>query len=160
MVLGSASSDGEEWVQVELPVAPNGTTGWVRRASLGDLRTTDRALTVDTAALHASLVRGDRQLWSAPIGVGTADWPTPRGTFYVRARVVPSRSTPLYGAFAFCTSGIAPEPWRGGKYLAIHGTNRPERIPGRVSKGCIRLRDEDVLRLRPLLPLGARVSIV
>ncbi len=161
VVLDRECTIGEEWLRVELPVAPNGTTGWVRRETLGELRTTERQLVVDTTSLRATLLRGDAELWTAPIGVGMPDWPTPTGTFYVRARMVPSPSTPLYGAFAFVTSCIAPqEPWPGGIYLGIHGTNRPERIPGRVSMGCVRLRDSDVLQLRPMLPLGARVTIV
>jgi hypothetical protein len=160
VVLDRATSDGDEWLLVELPVAPNGTTGWVPRPALDELRVTERHLFVDTVSLDARLFRGRDELWSGPIGVGTPDWATPTGRFYVRARMVPSRDTPLYGAFAFVTSCIAREPWPGGCHLGIHGTNRPDRIPGHVSKGCIRMRDDDVLQLRPMLPLGARVTIV
>ena len=79
----------------------------------------------------------------------------------MRARLVPSARTPLYGPFAFVTSGIVPrEPWPGARYVSLHGTNRPELIPGRVSAGCIRMTNEDVLALRPLLPVGAPVTIV
>jgi lipoprotein-anchoring transpeptidase ErfK/SrfK len=71
------------------------------------------------------------------------------------------RSAPLYGAFAFCTNGFVPTPaWPGGDLVAIHGTNRPELVPGAHSKGCIRVRDADVLQLRKLMPLGTPVSIV
>lgn len=161
VVLGAAAGvDGEQWLNVEVPDAPNGTTGWVPAAALVALRTTTRHLEVDTGRCRAVLRRGDDVLWSAPVGVGRAAWPTPTGRFYVRARLVPPRAARLYGAYAFVTSCTTPHPpWPGAVDLAIHGTDRPERIPGAVSAGCVRMRDEDVLRLRPLLPLGARVTL-
>jgi hypothetical protein len=156
----ATTSAGEEWLHVRLPIRPNGSTGWLRRADLGDLRVVRRALLLDTEWLEGRLLRDGEEVWSGPLGVGSARWPTPVGRFYVRMRFVPSRSTPLYGAYGFCTSGFALRaPWQGGIHLAIHGTNRPELIPGRVSAGCIRMRDEDALRLRELLPLGTPVTI-
>lgn len=62
-----------------------------------------------------------------------------------------------------CSSERAPSrvltDWPGGGYIGIHGTNRPELIPGRISHGCIRLRNADVLRLARLMPLGTPISI-
>jgi lipoprotein-anchoring transpeptidase ErfK/SrfK len=49
--------------------------------------------------------------------------------------------------------------WPGGGYVGIHGTDRPELIPGRISHGCIRLRNADVLRLARLMPLGTPITI-
>jgi lipoprotein-anchoring transpeptidase ErfK/SrfK len=149
------------WLSVRSPLEPNGTTGWIARNAVDELRTTRRALVVDTAGLSATLLRDGEVVWSAPIATGNADWPTPTGDFYVRLRYVPSPRTPLYGPFAFVTSGIVPrEPWPGARFVSLHGTNRPELIPGRVSAGCIRVTNEDVLELRPLLGVGTPVTIV
>jgi len=49
--------------------------------------------------------------------------------------------------------------WPGGGFIGIHGTDAPQLLPGRVSHGCIRLRNEDILRLRKLMPVGTPVTI-
>jgi hypothetical protein len=151
---------GEEWVRARLPVAPHGTTGWIRASALGALREVTTALVVDRAAFNATLTDGGRVVLAAPVAIGRPDWPTPAGRFYVRQRVVPPARS-LYGAFAFGTSArVDPPPWAGGDYVGIHGTLRPEKVPGHASRGCVRLRNEDVLRLREAMPLGTPVCIV
>jgi lipoprotein-anchoring transpeptidase ErfK/SrfK len=49
--------------------------------------------------------------------------------------------------------------WPAGGFVGIHGTNRPELLPGRVSHGCIRMRNQDILRLARLLPVGTPLTI-
>ena len=48
---------------------------------------------------------------------------------------------------------------KGGKWLALHGTNRPASVGRAQSNGCPRLFDEDVLRLAELVPAGTPVLI-
>lgn len=43
--------------------------------------------------------------------------------------------------------------------MGIHGTDRPALVPGRISHGCIRLRNQDVLRLARMMPLGTPVTV-
>ena len=68
---------------------------------------------------------------------------------------------PFYGPVAFGTSARSPilTDWPGGGVVGIHGTDLPELIPGRVSHGCIRLRNADVRRLGRLMPLGTPITI-
>lgn len=40
------------------------------------------------------------------------------------------------------------------RMIYIHGTNHPERFPERVSRGCLLLRDADLLELYGLAPSG------
>lgn len=47
-------------------------------------------------------------------------------------------------------------PWGG---YGIHGTNNPNSIGKAVSHGCIRLYNEDVVKLYDLTPVGTPVSI-
>ena len=84
----------------------------------------------------------------------------PRGEFYVREKLA-GFDDPFYGPVAFGTSARSRvlTDWPGGGYIGIHGTDRPELIPGRVSHGCIRMRNADVLRLAQLMPLGTPVTI-
>lgn len=101
------------------------------------------------------------------VAIGTQADPTPTGRFYVNSRIVPvedgtARPDGFYGVFAFGTSAHAPNlsDWPGGGIVAVHGTNRPDLIPGRVSKGCVRVSNERISRLRALMPLGTPIEIV
>ena len=46
-----------------------------------------------------------------------------------------------------------------GDGYAIHGTNQPESIGRSVSHGCVRMRNEDIERLYPMVPVGTPVYI-
>ena len=151
---------GRRWVKVRLAVLPNGSAGWVPRAALGGYGTVLTRLVVDTAALTATLYRQGRPVLRAPVGVGTTATPTPTGEFYVRNRLTRYRS-PTYGPVAFGTSARSPQAtdWPAGGFVGIHGTDRPDLVPGRVSHGCIRMRDADVLALARHMPVGTPVTI-
>jgi lipoprotein-anchoring transpeptidase ErfK/SrfK len=152
--------DGRIWVRVRLPVLPNGSTGWVPRSALGGYGTVLTRLVVDRSRLTATLLRAGRRVLTAPVGIGRAASPTPAGEFYVRNRVTRYRSA-FYGPIAFGTSARSPTltDWPGGGFVGIHGTNQPALIPGRVSHGCIRMRNADIRRLaREMLP-GTPITI-
>ena len=67
----------------------------------------------------------------------------------------------VYGSFAFGLSAYSPQlsDWPGGGVVGIHGTNQPEILPGQVSHGCIRLRNQDILRLARVMPVGTPLTI-
>ena len=79
---------------------------------------------------------------------------------YIR-NVLTSFSSPFYGPVAFGTSARSSvlTDWPGGGFIGIHGTNAPELLPGRISHGCIRLRNEDIVRLWKLMPVGTPLTI-
>ena len=161
VVLGRARrSAGALWVRVRLPVLPNNTTGWVPRRSLGGYRTVDTRLVVDREKLTAELFRAGRKVFSTRVGIGEDRWPTPAGRFYVRVKSTTYKS-PFYGPLAFGTSARSAvlTDWPAGGFVGIHGTDRPELLPGRVSHGCIRMRNEAILELGRLMPVGTPVSI-
>jgi lipoprotein-anchoring transpeptidase ErfK/SrfK len=47
----------------------------------------------------------------------------------------------------------------GSTTYRIHGTDAPWTVGAAVSKGCIRLTNEDVLDLYPRVPIGTRVTV-
>lgn len=47
----------------------------------------------------------------------------------------------------------------GSSMYRIHGTDAPWTIGDAVSKGCIRMYNEDVLDLYPRVPMGTRVTV-
>jgi lipoprotein-anchoring transpeptidase ErfK/SrfK len=161
LTMGRATdARGRVWTRVRLPVLPNNTTGWVPRSALGGLAVVRTRLVVDLERLTATLYRAGKRIFRAGIGVGAPQWPTPRGEFYIRNRLV-SYASPFYGPVAFGTSARSEvlTDWPAGGFVGIHGTNRPDLLPGRVSHGCIRMRNQDILRLARLLPVGTPLTI-
>jgi hypothetical protein len=152
--------NGQPWVRVALPVLPNGTTGWVPRSALGGYQTVRTRLEVDIDALHATLRRNGRPVLRFDVAVGRRGWETPRGRFYVRNQLTRYRSAE-YGPIAFGTSARSPAAtdWPAGGFVGIHGTDRPDLVPGRVSHGCIRMRNADILALAREMPVGTPVVI-
>ena len=147
---------GAIWVRVEVP----GATGWVRRAALGAYGVVQTRLVVDRRRLTATLLRAGRPVLHARIGIGRPGAPTPAGSFYVRDRLT-RYASPTYGPVAFGTSATSPTltDWPAGGFVGIHGTDRPDLVPGRVSHGCIRMRNADVLALARLMPVGTPLTI-
>jgi lipoprotein-anchoring transpeptidase ErfK/SrfK len=161
LVLGrTRDREGRLWVRVRLAVLPNNRTGWVPRRALGVYGVVQTHLLIDLERLAATLLRDGRPVFHAPIGVGAPQWPTPKGDFYIRDKLT-KYSSPFYGPLAFGTSARSSvlTDWPGGGFVGIHGTDAPELLPGRVSHGCIRLRNEDMLELGRLLPVGTPLTI-
>ena len=160
LVIGERERPGGLWIHVRLPVLPNGLTGWVPRSALGGYGFVHTHLVVDRGRLRATLYRNGREVFAAPIGVGRPEAPTPGGQFYVRDRLN-GFGDPFYGPIAFGTSARSAvlTDWPGGGFVGIHGTNEPDLIPGRISHGCVRLRNADILRLSRLMPVGTPVTI-
>ena len=151
---------GELWVRLRLPALPNGTLGWVPRSALGAMGVVRTRVIVDITTRRLTLLRDGREVMRVPVGVGTADAPTPRGEFVIRNRLTRFANA-FYGPIALGTSARSATltDWPGGGYVGIHGTNQPELIPGDVSHGCIRLRNPDIVRLARELPIGTPITI-
>jgi hypothetical protein len=148
------------WVQVRLPILPNNSTGWVKRAALGGFTITRDHLVVDRAATRATLFRNGAAIFTTRVGVGKPYWPTPRGEFYITEKMSGFHNA-AYGPIAFGTSARSAvlTDWPGGGYVGIHGTDAPRLIPGHISHGCIRLRNAAILRLARLMGVGTPLTI-
>jgi len=153
-------ADERLWVRVPLSALPNGQEGWVPRDALGDFHGVRTHLIVDRARLRAYLLRDGRLIFETRIGVGRPRWPTPAGEFYVRVRLQHFRDS-FYGPIAFGTNARSPwlTDWPKGGVVGIHGTDTPRLLPGRVSHGCIRMRNAAIRLLARLMPLGTPVTI-
>jgi len=150
----------ERWFRVRLPILPNNQTGWVSAASLGHLYAVQTHLYVDRATQTARLERRGVTIFRTRVGVGHPYWPTPRGEFYIRSKLM-GFGDPFYGPVAFGTSARSAvlTDWPGGGFVGVHGTSMPELLPGRVSHGCIRMRNAAILRLAQLMPVGTPLTI-
>ena len=149
------------WVEIDFPARPNGQTGWVRRSSLGPLMVTHTLIVVHTTAESLTVYRHGKQVFTAPVGTGhlsNPTWPTPHGRFWI-AEAFPS-SDPFYGPWAFGTTDRATDTdFPDDSVVGIHGTNEPSLIPGDPSHGCIRLKDQDILKLKTLVGIGTPIWI-
>jgi hypothetical protein len=160
LVIGDHRTRGTLWARVRLPTLPNNTTGWVHRSDLGGYHFVHTYLVVDLKRLTATLTVDGRVVFLAPVGVGQSQWPTPTGEFYVRDKLT-RYASPFYGPIAFGTSARSEvlTDWPEGGFVGIHGTSEPQLVPGRVSHGCIRLRNSDIIRLSRLMPVGTPLTI-
>jgi len=150
----------QTWYRVRLPILPNNSTGWVRSTDLGGLYAVNTHLYVDREHFRLTLRRAGKVIFRSSVGVGRPIWPTPRGQFYIRSKLT-NFNDPFYGPIAFGTSARSDTltDWPGGGFVGVHGTNEPQILPGRVSHGCIRMRNGSILKLARLLPVGTPLTI-
>lgn len=158
LVLGGPDGD---WVEVSLPTRPNGSTGWVRAEQL-ELQVVEQAITVDlTARTMAFTVRGS-VLLSTEVAIGSDANPTPAGSFFVTDVVQVADESGPWGPWALGLSAFSDTitDFNGGEgIIGIHGTNRPDKIGQAVSLGCVRVRNEVISGLAPVVDLGIPVRI-
>lgn len=111
-----------------------------------------------------------------PVGVGTAERPTPVGKMYVtHKKLRPTWYVPTSIAADHRKKGdplpakVPPGPLNPlgehALYLSksgylVHGTNKPASIGLRATNGCIRLYPEDIKRLFDATPVKTPVKIV
>ena len=146
--------------EVQLPVRPNGTTGWVRAGDVR-LRAVHTRIAVDLSQRRVTLFRDGLPVLVAPAAIGSPSTPTPTGRFFVNQRVLIAFPTGDYGAGAVGISAFSPvlRSWAQGGPIAIHGTNAPDLTGFAVSHGCLRVRNPDIRRLVRLVENGAPVEI-
>jgi len=159
VLAGRLDGAGEPWLQIRIPMRPNGRTGWVHADALSQLYVVRTRLIIDRTAKRATLYKSGARIWTAPVGVGKARTPTPRGKFWVRELLKGDGG--VYGTWAFGTSAYASiSDWPKGGVVGIHGTNQPGLIPGRPSHGCVRIRNNKINLLKRLMPIGTPIEVV
>ena len=149
------------WLEVLLPVRPNGTTGWIREDDVELARNRYR-IDIDLAEHRLEVFRDDEAVVETTIGYGAEDTPTPGGRYYVTELLQPPDPGGFYGPYAFGLSGFSDVhlDFAGGEgVIGIHGTNDPASIGERVSNGCIRVDNDVITELASFLPLGTPVTI-
>jgi hypothetical protein len=138
---------------------------------------------VDLDANELRFMDGKTIVWAGPVGTGTGltlrgegtewEFSTPNGLFHVQFKEknpvwippdwyfiknnqpIPPPDSPkrrLPGALGAAAVYLSDE-------IAIHGTDKPELLGQRVSHGCIRLSDENALRLFHNVQVGTPVLI-
>jgi lipoprotein-anchoring transpeptidase ErfK/SrfK len=150
-----------EWLQVNLPVRPNGSTGWIRTSDV-TLSEHNYRIVIELGAHRITVTRGSDVLLTEPVGLGTSDTPTPGGKFYTKELLQAPNPNTVYGPYAYGLSGFsnALTSFAGGEaIIGIHGNNDPSTLGKSVSAGCIRMSNPGISLLARTLPLGVPVEI-
>jgi lipoprotein-anchoring transpeptidase ErfK/SrfK len=151
------------WLEVRLQSRPNGSTAWVRSADMAVAATPYR-IDIDLAGKRLKLLRQDKKILDAPAAIGTAQDPTPSGSYFVA--FFEQAPDPGYGPFVLVTSAhsnsISDWEHSGDALVGIHGPLGGDNLIGTggaaLSHGCIRLHDNDLEQLRQV-PAGTPVII-
>jgi lipoprotein-anchoring transpeptidase ErfK/SrfK len=164
-VMGNQAPTEEAHLPAATPFNP--------RRQVVDYPTTARvgSVVVDTARTYLYFVLGDGKAIRYGIGVGRdgftwagsqvvtrkAEWPdwTPPNDMIARQPYLPrwvagGEGNPL-GARAI---------YLGSTVYRIHGTNMPETIGQRVSSGCIRMLNADVIDLYSRVDVGTKIIVL
>lgn len=124
-------------------------------------------LVIKLSERRVYLYQNETLLNSYPIAVGKEGWETPVGNHQVIQKIVqPTWQHPFTGEL------IPPGPdnplgerwigfWTDGKnYIGFHGTPDEHTVGTAASHGCIRMLNQDVLKLFEQVAIGTPVSVV
>jgi lipoprotein-anchoring transpeptidase ErfK/SrfK len=155
---------GGEFVEVYLPVQPNGSKGWIRTADV-TLRPNPYHIRVELGAHRLSVTNAGQPVTETDVAVGQTGRETPTGTYYLKELLQPPDPNTVYGPYAYGLSGFTNNPevaeeFGEGGVVGIHGNNDPSSIGQNVSSGCIRLPNDVITEMAGYLPLGTPVEIV
>jgi lipoprotein-anchoring transpeptidase ErfK/SrfK len=160
LVFQVISAQGD-WLEVLLPMRPNGSTGWILADGVQQSETPYR-VEIDVSGHRLVVWNRGELLVDTPIAIGTGTTPTPIGSFYLTELVQPSDPNGPYGTYAYGISGFSETltEYRGGNgVIGIHGTNEPASLGTDVSHGCIRVANDVMDDMASYLPLGTPVII-
>ena len=151
-------------LHIRLLQQPNAVTSWIA-SSAASLTHTGYHVVVDLSANRLFLFERSKLVLQAPAVVGSPQYPTPTGHFFVA--LFAQAPTPAYGPFVIVTSAFATtvSDWeqQGAPMVAISGPldtlSSIQAGGAQLSHGGIRLADADLAKLRAV-PAGAPVDIL
>jgi lipoprotein-anchoring transpeptidase ErfK/SrfK len=162
-------SDG--WVQVLLPVRPNGSTGWIKSSDV-TLTANPWHIEVALGAHTITVKNGSSVVYTGPVAVGATDpplpdvgkpTPTPTGEYYLRILLQAPDPDTVYGPYAYGLSSHSDslDEFAGSDAeIGIHGNNDPSVLGTNATHGCIRMDNAAITMLSKQLPLGTPVDVV
>jgi hypothetical protein len=154
----------DDWLEVVLPTAPAGHTGWVKRA---DVKLSRHRFRIEvsrsrhTLTLHA----GEVEALATPVAIGTVDAPPVGANLFIKDLVEPPNPAGPYARYAYGLSGFPNDLAAfeaGAGVVAIHGAADPTTLGRDVPMGSIGVDPAIITRMVATigLPLGTPVDIV
>jgi hypothetical protein len=160
LVLDYHVDGDEEWAKLLIPRRPNGSAGWVDADLLRFSRNPMRIL-IDLSERRTTVYRNGVAVYRTRNAIGAPGTPTPTGRFAIAEKVL----TPpggFLGPVVMPTTGYSEtlNEYAGGNgRFALHGTSVPGLIGTRASHGCIRHRNDAILRISRLVAPGTPLLI-
>ncbi|NRD80673.1 L,D-transpeptidase [Bacillus sp. BRMEA1] len=125
----------------------------------------DPFVIVNKSTNELALISENRLQTIVSVGTGKTKELTPEGLFtitvkaenpyYIRGNILGGDPKNPLGArwIGFDAKGT------DGRIYGLHGTNQPASIGKYVSQGCIRMQNEVISSLFPLIPLGTKILV-
>lgn len=156
--------DGHPWIRVQLPIRPNGTSGWMR-AEDAYVRPTHWGIRVRLKSRRVEVAHYGRVVRRVGAVVGAPATPTPRGLFAIY-EVAPQRDKRGFtGPWALNLTGFSTvlESFGSGPgRVAIHGragASFRDPLGTARSHGCVRIDNDVVAWMQRNLLGGTPVRI-
>ncbi len=156
------SSRADGWLQVLLPVRPNGSTGWVRASDVSVGPVAFR-VSVELGAHRITVFDHLSVLYQGPVAVGTQATPTPTGHYFIRVLIKAPNPHTVYGPYAYGLSSHSDALSTFGgadAEIGIHGNDDASVLGDDATHGCIRMDNTEITKLAGMLPLGTPVDIL
>ena len=148
-----------DWVQVQLPVRPNGTTAWVKASDVTLSEVTGH-VEVNVAERNLRLFEGDQLVAETPVAVGTNATRTPTGRHFITDKLDEPQGAQRYPwSLGISAYSEQLDTFDGGApQVAMHGWRDSSAFGSARSNGCIRVPDAVINQLAAL-PLGTPVDV-
>lgn len=164
LVLDATSRDGREWVEVLLPVRPNGSAGWIPRHKV-ILRHSRYWIDVRTRSRRVTIYRDGDRVRRFRAVVGAPATPTPHGLAAIYERNPQPDPRAFLGPWALALTALSNvlEDYGGGPgRVAIHGragASLLDPLGSARSHGCIRINNRHISWMARKIPPGTPVRI-
>lgn len=164
LVLGSATVNGVQWLDVLLPIRPDGSTGWIN-SNYVELSKTGYWIHVRLGARQVLVFRRGRLVERFRAVVGKKSTPTPTGLTAIYEEDPQPSANDFFGTWALVLAMFSNtlKSFDGGPgQVAIHGrggTSLRDPLGSARSHGCVRVANRSVNWLAAHVPAGTPVLI-
>ena len=156
---------GDEWVEAELPIRPNGVRGWIRTDKF-NWSTVNHHVFVDVSERSMAFFDGDELITHTLVIVGKPTTHTPTLTGFIAEKLANHEQqvgSIVYGDWILMLSFFSESlnSFAGGlPRTAVRGTHIPERVGEALSNGGVRTPAEPLEIIAQQAPLGTAVRTV
>ena len=158
-------TEGDAWVEAELPIRPNGARGWIRTDRF-NWSTVTHHIFVDLSDRRLAFFEGDELITHTRVIVGKPQTPTPAVLGFIVEKlpnherqnfsIVMGDWVLLLSFFSEVLNSFGGELPR----VYLHGTHIPERLGEALSNLEVRMPNEVVEVIAQEAPRGTVVNIV
>ena len=158
-------SEGDGWAEVELPVRPNGSRGWIRTDGFA-WSTVDHHILVDLSERRLAFFHGDELTVHTRVIVGMTPTTTPTALGFIVGKL-PNHDQQVagvvYGDWILPVSFFSEALNSFGGFLprvSLNGTHIPERVGEALTSLEVRIPNEIIEIIAREAPIGTTVRIV